>query len=92
MRHVDIGSRVGDAVCMPSDGPDVPLRNTSFQFFVAGRSFSRFSSQVGAVAVGWQVYELTNSAFALGMVGLVQFLPTALLVFVAWLTSGPRQV
>jgi len=28
-----------------------------------------------SVAVGWQVYELTQSAFALGMVGLVQFLP-----------------
>lgn len=35
------------------------------------------------VAVGWQVYALTSSAFDLGMVGLVQFLPTALLVFVA---------
>ena len=35
------------------------------------------------MAVGWQVYALTNSAFALGMVGLVQFIPSALLVFVA---------
>jgi MFS family permease len=31
------------------------------------------------VAVGWHVYELTRSAFALGMVGLVQFLPALLL-------------
>ena len=28
-----------------------------------------------AVAVGWQIYAITNSAFYLGMVGLVQFLP-----------------
>jgi MFS family permease len=35
------------------------------------------------VAVGWQIYDLTGSAFDLGMIGLVQFLPTALLVFVA---------
>ncbi len=35
------------------------------------------------MAVGWQVYALTRSAFALGMVGLVQFMPTALLVLVA---------
>ena len=35
------------------------------------------------MAIGWQVYDLTGSAFDLGMVGLVQFLPTALLVFVA---------
>lgn len=38
---------------------------------------------MATVAVGWQVYALTNSAFALGMVGLVQFIPTVLLVFVA---------
>ncbi len=31
------------------------------------------------VAVGWQVYDLTHSAFALGMVGLVQFVPALLL-------------
>ena len=33
--------------------------------------------------MGWQLYDLTGSAFALGMVGLVGFLPTGLLVFVA---------
>lgn len=45
------------------------------------RSFSRFSSQIAAVAVGWQVYDLTGSAFQLGMVGLVQFIPMLVLVF-----------
>ena len=59
------------------------LRQPSFLFFLLSRSLSRFSSQIGAVAIGWQVYDLTGSAFDLGMVGLVQFLPTALLVFVA---------
>ena len=54
-----------------------------FLFYVGARSFSRFASQVAAVAVGWQVYELTGSALQLGMIGLVQFIPTALLVFVA---------
>ena len=32
------------------------------------------------VAVGWQVYALTHSTLALGMVGLVQFLPLLLLM------------
>ena len=54
-----------------------------FLFFLLSRSLSRFSSQIGIVAIGWQVYDLTGSAFELGMVGLVQFLPTALLVFLA---------
>jgi MFS family permease len=59
------------------------FRQRSFLFFMLSRSLTRFSSQMAAVAIGWQVYDLTGSAFELGMVGLVQFLPTALLVFVA---------
>ncbi|MCA6122841.1 MFS transporter [Bradyrhizobium sp. WSM 1704] len=59
------------------------LSHRPFLFFLSSRSLSRFSSQIGAVAIGWQIYELTGSAFDLGMVGLIQFLPTALLVFVA---------
>jgi MFS family permease len=59
------------------------LRHRSFLLFLLSRSLSRFSNQIAAVAIGWQIYELTGSAFDLGMVGLVQFLPTALLVFVA---------
>src|SRR5207244_12115627 len=59
------------------------LRHGPFLFFLLSRSFSRFASQIGAVAIGWQVYDLTGSAFDLGMIGLVQFLPTALLLFVA---------
>jgi MFS family permease len=34
------------------------------------------------VAVGWQMYDLTHSALALGFVGLAQFVPMLLLVFV----------
>ena len=64
-------------------GAGALLRHPSFLLFLLSRSFSRFSSQIGAVAIGWQVYDLTGSAFDLGMIGLVQFLPTALLVFVA---------
>ena len=64
-------------------GAGALLTHRPFLFFLSSRSLSRFSSQIGAVAIGWQIYDLTGSAFDLGMVGLVQFLPTALLVFVA---------
>jgi MFS family permease len=37
------------------------------------------SFQMLAVAVGWQMYAITGSAFALGLVGLAQFLPMLLL-------------
>jgi MFS family permease len=59
------------------------LKQSSFLFFLSSRSLSRLASLVGIVAMGWQIYDLTSSAFALGMVGLVGFLPTAVLVFVA---------
>ena len=36
---------------------------------------SRAAVQMQAVAIGWQVYALTGSAFDLGLVGLAQFLP-----------------
>ena len=57
------------------------FRHQPFLLFIGARGFSTFSYQIATVAIGWQVYALTNSAFALGMVGLVQFIPSALLVF-----------
>jgi MFS family permease len=56
-------------------------RHRPFLLYFGGRLFSHFSRQIVAVAVGWQVYALTGSAFHLGMVGLVQFLPTLFLTF-----------
>lgn len=66
-----------------SEAVTLLLHHRPFQLYFWGRGFSNFSRQIVAVAVGWQVYALTHSAFALGMVGLVQFLPTAVLTFVA---------
>src|SRR3984957_930334 len=54
-----------------------------FLYYVSARGFSEFSYQIGTVAMGWQVYALTHSAFDLGMVGLVQFIPSALMVIAA---------
>jgi MFS family permease len=66
-----------------SEAATLLLHHRPFQLYFWGRAFSNFSRQIVAVAVGWQVYELTHSAFALGLVGLVQFLPTAALTFFA---------
>jgi MFS family permease len=66
-----------------SAGAKTLFRHRPFLLYFASRGLSKFCYQVGAVAVGWQVYALTNSAFDLGMVGLVQFIPTALLTFAA---------
>jgi MFS family permease len=55
------------------------FRNRDFRSFLAARALASVSSLMLGVAVGWHVYELTGSAFALGMVGLAQFLPALLL-------------
>ena len=67
----------------PVSSPTHPslYRNQPFLLYFIGRLFSHSSRQIVAVAVGWQVYEITGSAFHLGMVGLVQFLPTLALTF-----------
>lgn len=59
------------------------FRHPPLLLFVGSRSFSEFAYQIATVAIGWQVYALTGSAVYLGMVGLVQFIPSALLVFIA---------
>ena len=69
------------------------LRHPPFAFFFSANTLSRFSSQIGAVALGWQVYAITHSAFDLGFVGLVEFIPSALLTFAAGHAADryPRQ-
>ncbi|NHN83628.1 MFS transporter [Acetobacter musti] len=59
------------------------LRQPGLLAFLIGRNVAAFSSQVQAVAVGWQMYALTHSAAALGFVGLMQFLPMVALIFPA---------
>jgi MFS family permease len=55
----------------------------SFALFFCVRGLSSFAYQIAAVAIGWQVYALTRSAFDLGLIGLMQFLPVAGLTFFA---------
>ena len=56
--------------------------NPAFTRFWTARSASGFAYHMTAVAVGWQVYDLTGSALMLGLVGLVEFLPQFLLTLV----------
>ncbi len=51
------------------------LRHGGYVRFLYVRIAASIALQVQAVAVGWQMYELTRSPFQLGLVGLVQFIP-----------------
>ena len=55
------------------------LEHRSFVAYWCARTATNGAYQMQAVAVGWQIYELTGSAFDLGLVGLVQFFPVVVL-------------
>jgi MFS family permease len=63
---------------------DVPLRrHQPFAFYWMSRVCSTVALQMQAVAVSWQMYDLTRNPLDLGLVGLTQFIPALLLVLVA---------
>ncbi|MDM0030785.1 MFS transporter [Variovorax sp. J22P271] len=49
----------------------------------SARLFGTAASQMLLVAIGWHMYELTGSAWDLGLVGLYQFVPALLLALLA---------
>ena len=54
----------------------------SFRYFWYSRITATLSNQMMMVAVGWQMYDTTHSAYDLGLVGLFQFLPSLALTLV----------
>jgi MFS family permease len=65
-----------------SDPPSI-FQNRSFVLFWVSRVCASIAVQMQALAVGWQIYNLTDSPFDLGLVGLMQFLPLVSLMLVA---------
>jgi MFS family permease len=59
------------------------FRHRDFNAFYVARTFNALAIQMVDVAIGWTVYKLTESAFALGLVGLCIFLPNVLLALPA---------
>jgi MFS family permease len=55
------------------------LAHRDFALFLAGQFLWTVGLQIQAVALGWLVYDLTGSPFYLGLVGLLEFLPSLLL-------------
>ncbi|MGB3646009.1 MAG: MFS transporter [Mesorhizobium sp.] len=66
----------------PEAGRYAAFRHRPFLSYWAARFLGNFSTQIVSVAVGWQMYDLTRDPFDLGLVGIVQFLPSLLLVLV----------
>jgi len=54
-----------------------------FRVFLASRLMSALGHQMEVVAIGWLVYSMTESAFALGLIGLASFAPVFLMTIPA---------
>ena len=55
------------------------LQQRPFVLFWLTRVSTTIGYQMMALVIGWQLYQLTNSALDLGLVGLIQFVPAVIL-------------
>lgn len=63
--------------------PYAPLRLVHYRRFLLGGILASAAAEMQVVALGWELYERTASATALGLVGLAMFLPTLLMTLPA---------
>jgi MFS family permease len=54
--------------------PFTSLRFPDFRLYYSGTVLSEIGSQMQLVAINWQIYEMTGSAWSLGLIGLAGFL------------------
>ncbi len=72
-----------DSLSARTDERPLIFAHPAYGWFWCCRIASGMAFQIQAVAVGWQIYDLTHSTFMLGMAGLVQFAPIVLFTLVA---------
>src|SRR5438046_7574240 len=75
------GPLTSSEVALPTKrrlGPWRVLRNRNYSLLFWGELISSAGTQMQVVAVAWQVYLLTHSAIALGLIGLIQAVPRLL--------------
>ena len=63
-----------------SDSSEVSLlKQRPFVLFWLARLSATMGYHMLAITIGWQMYELTSSALDLGLIGLIQFIPSVVL-------------
>ena len=72
-----------DAASPDPQAPASVYRHAGFVSFLAARVVAVVATQVQAVVVAWQVYDITRAPLALAYVGLAQFLPMLCLLLPA---------
>jgi len=59
----------------PAHDPYSALRYKDFRLYISGRIIAVLGGAMTSVAIGWEMYERTHSATALGLVGLTFAIP-----------------
>ncbi|WP_016952074.1 MFS transporter [Anabaena sp. PCC 7108] len=62
--------------------PFAAIRFRDYRLFTIGRVLLFTAGQMQTVALGWELYERTNSAMVLGLIGLMQVLPMIALTLI----------
>lgn len=78
---MDNDSRPGDGPA--GSPPPSPLDHGFVRAFLAGRFPAVLGTQIVSTTAGWQLYERTNDAWALAVVGLVELAPVLVLILPA---------
>jgi MFS family permease len=65
-----------DSQPLPVTDPFIALRYKDFRSYLGMKFFFTFAYQMQAVILGFYVYQLTKSAFALGLIGLSEAIPS----------------
>ena len=66
-----------------SKNPYEPLKVKEFKYFITGRFIFITGLRMTGTVIGWWIYQLTNSALALGLVGLSEVIPALSLALYA---------
>jgi MFS family permease len=59
----------------PRHDPYAALRIANFRWYISSLMAMTVATQIQAVVVGWQIYDLTHDPFSLGLIGLAEALP-----------------
>ena len=76
MNGSDVPPEAAAPVPSPADDhPYAVLKNRDFRLYLIARFIASLGAQMLVVAVGWELYERTHAALALGLVGLANVIP-----------------
>lgn len=63
--------------------PYAAFRIRDYRLYLSGWLFALIGTRIQSIAIGWEMYQRTGEALALGLVGLMQALPTMILALPA---------